>query len=45
LNNAHAALPRRIIGSSKAHVFVKLAACRELNLEGKRLTIDRRAAG
>jgi hypothetical protein len=45
LNNAHAALPRRVIASSKAHVFVTLAACRELNLERERLPVDRRAAG
>ena len=44
MNNAHAALPRRVIASSKAHVFVKLAACRDLDLEGKRLPVDRRAA-
>ena len=45
LNNAHAPLTRRVIASSKTHVFVKLAACRELDVERERLTIDHRAAG
>jgi SOS-response transcriptional repressor LexA len=66
LNNAHAALPRRVIASNKAHVLRRLqekqvsdrthdmtrrvrtthlVACRELDLEGERLPVDRRAAG
>ena len=45
MNNAHAALARHVVGGSQAHVFMSWAVRGELDLEGERLSVDRRAAG
>jgi hypothetical protein len=43
-DDAHAALARHVVGGSEAHVLMGSAVCRELDLEGERLPVNRRAA-